>query len=81
MKLTLHLSIAKYAKLLTILILLLGCNVIVAQVEIASQRFNNGNPNYQYTVADKDGIFAPSCIFVFSPRHKHCCNDFFTLTG
>ncbi len=60
MKLTLHLSIAKYAKLLILLILLLGCNVIVAQVEIASQRFNNGNPNYQYTVADKDGIFAPS---------------------
>ena len=30
-----------------------------SQTEIASQRFHNGNPDYQVTVADKDDTWAP----------------------
>ncbi|KAA5820903.1 choice-of-anchor D domain-containing protein [Algibacter amylolyticus] len=53
----------KYAlspKLVFVLVLLflIGFNGF-SQVEIASQRFHNGSPDYPYTVADKDGVFAP----------------------
>ncbi len=50
------LNISKFVSLI-----LIGffTNSSFSQVEIASQRFHNGNPDYQFTVADKDGIWAP----------------------
>ncbi|ULC59917.1 choice-of-anchor D domain-containing protein [Flaviramulus sp. BrNp1-15] len=47
-------------KIILLLILLISfVNNSFSQVEIASQRFHNGNSGYQYTVADKDGVWAP----------------------
>ncbi|MFV9549714.1 LamG-like jellyroll fold domain-containing protein [Algibacter sp. PT7-4] len=52
----LHTSI----KILFLLVFLfLYASKSFSQVEIASQRFHNGNPSYQYAVADKDGVSAP----------------------
>ena len=47
------------SKIISLLLVGLFTNASFSQVEIASQRFNNGNPGYQYTVADKDGVWAP----------------------
>lgn len=35
-------------------------NIGFSQVEIASQRFHNGNPGYQDVMSDKDGVLAPA---------------------
>ena len=48
------------SKIIVLFILLISfVNTGYSQTEIAKQRFHNGNPSYQVTVADKDGVWAP----------------------
>jgi len=51
------------AFLLTVVALFM-MNISYSQVNIARQQFNNGSPDYQLTIADKDGIFAPPTNFI-----------------
>ncbi|KJD31131.1 hypothetical protein PW52_16830, partial [Tamlana sedimentorum] len=48
------------SKLFIVLFCLTVCiNKAFSQVEIAKQRFHNGDPSYQKAIADKDGTWAP----------------------